>query len=81
MNPSNNDLPRLFQQLGLDSGDEAMRKFITEHRVPHGMPVCDASFWNPSQSEFLREALDEDSDWAEAVDSLAVLLTDPGKAT
>ncbi|WP_265588330.1 DUF2789 family protein [Chitinilyticum piscinae] len=35
----------------------------------------EASFWRPSQADFLRQALMEDSEWAEVVDELAVLLS------
>ncbi|MFN4236617.1 MAG: DUF2789 family protein [Vogesella sp.] len=30
----------------------------------------DAPYWTPAQSRFLREALQQDSDWAELVDQL-----------
>jgi hypothetical protein len=34
------------------------------------VPLHEAPFWTPSQAEFLRDAVCEDSDWAEVVDEL-----------
>ncbi|WP_121497412.1 DUF2789 family protein, partial [Pseudomonas aeruginosa] len=45
------------------------------HHLEEGTALPDAPFWNPAQASFLREALAEDSDWAEQVDELALQLT------
>jgi hypothetical protein len=34
----------------------------------------DAPFWSESQSHFLEEGLEEDSDWAEIIDELDAML-------
>lgn len=61
----------LFAQLGLPEEDKEIDKFIQTHRpVPENLTLVDASFWNTGQSQFLCEAIDEDSDWAELVDQL-----------
>lgn len=68
-------LPRLFDQLGLDSWEEAIDHFIEDHApLDPGSSLADAPFWSDSQRAFLSEALSDDSDWAEIVDQLAVLL-------
>lgn len=65
----------LFQQLGLPSSPEQVDDFIARHRcLCDGIALDEAPFWTDSQAEFLREAVQEDSDWAEAVDQLDVRL-------
>ncbi|NMU76583.1 DUF2789 family protein, partial [Vibrio parahaemolyticus] len=34
------------------------------------------SFWTMSQANFLKQAIEEDADWAELVDQLDVMLRD-----
>ena len=64
-------LPHLFEQLGLPAEPNAIGHFIDVHSpLPPSMSLADAPFWNHSQSEFLREELLEDGDWAEVVDEL-----------
>lgn len=61
----------LFAQLGLPDADNEIDKFIHTHRpIEENLSLEDASFWNTGQSQFLREAINEDSDWAELVDQL-----------
>ena len=68
-------LTSLFDQLGLDSWEEAIERFIVDHApLDPGESLADAPFWNDSQRAFIKEALAEDSDWAEVVDQLAVML-------
>lgn len=65
----------LFQQLGLPSSPEKVDEFVARHRcLSDGMALDEAPFWTDSQAEFLREAIQEDSDWSEAVDQLDVRL-------
>ena len=69
-------LADLFRQLGLPDDPASVELFIAAHRcLPTGVALCDASFWTPSQSQFLREEISDDADWAEVVDSLSVLLS------
>ena len=75
MDTSHHDLPGLFKQLGLAAEPAAIRAFIASHPLPHETSIEDAPFWNGSQSSFLKQALDDDAEWAEAVDELASLLS------
>lgn len=69
------DLPHLFQQLGLPSDQSAIDKFVKSHKLPNeAVEMADAPFWNSAQAAFLRESIQEDSDWAEAADQLDALL-------
>ena len=66
----------LFRQLGLADDAAAIERFIATHRpLPAGVSLCDAPFWTVSQAQFLRESIVRDADWAEPVDTLAVLLS------
>ena len=76
MDTSNHDLPALFRQLGLNADAAAIRAFIASHPLPADTDIEHAPFWSPSQAAFLKQALDEDADWAELVDELATLLQD-----
>ncbi len=69
------NLATLFAQLGLPDDRTSIDHFIASHRLEPGQALADAPFWHEAQAEFLREALQEDSDWAEEVDELAVLLS------
>lgn len=61
----------LFRQLGLPDDSGSIERFIAEHRpLPDGMRLAEAPFWTPAQSQFLREEILDDADWAELVDSL-----------
>lgn len=75
MDTSHHDLPGLFKQLGLPAEASAIRAFIASHPLPHETTIEDAPFWNRSQASFLKQALDDDAEWAEAVDELANLLS------
>jgi hypothetical protein len=69
----------LFEQLGLDSRPEQIRLFLETHApLPHALALHDAPFWTLAQASFLREAVQDDGDWAEVVDALnAALHTAP----
>ncbi len=71
MDTTPHTLETLFVQLGLPADAASIDRFIHEHRpLAAGQSVAEAPFWTPAQAEFLREAIDEDSDWAELVDEL-----------
>lgn len=74
MDTSSHTMQRLFDQLGLDSRDDAIAEFIRTHQLPDQGALDHASFWNPSQAQFIRESLGNDADWAEVVDQLDALL-------
>lgn len=78
MEPPIHNLVSLFKQLGLDTTNEAIEDFVSKNKpLPSDVELHDAQFWNASQASFLREAIEEDSDWAEIVDELNVLLRKP----
>ncbi|AUH53096.1 DUF2789 domain-containing protein [Chromobacterium sp. ATCC 53434] len=77
MDTSNHLLPGLFRQLGLPDEPTAIRAFIASHPLPPRTSLADAPYWTPAQADFLRQALDCDAEWSEAVDELAVLLQQP----
>lgn len=61
----------LFAQLGLPDSDSEIDEFIHLHRpMADNLTLEAASFWNNGQSQFIHEALDDDSDWSELVDQL-----------
>ncbi|ATE61129.1 DUF2789 domain-containing protein [Thauera sinica] len=77
MEKATHELSELFGQLGLPDDAESIQRFIASHRpLPPGVPLADAPFWSPSQAQFLREEIDDDADWAELIDTLAVLLSE-----
>ncbi|HHF3024110.1 DUF2789 domain-containing protein [Vibrio diabolicus] len=70
-------MAELFQQLGLGSSPQEIKNFINEHRHKRASaPLHEASFWTSSQATFLKQAIEEDADWAELVDQLDVMLRD-----
>ncbi|WP_174873051.1 DUF2789 domain-containing protein [Vogesella oryzae] len=75
MDTSSHDLQGLFKQLGLPADAHAIRAFIASHPLAHETNIEEAPFWSPSQAAFLKQSLDEDAEWAEAVDALANLLS------
>ncbi len=61
----------LFAQLGLSDADSEIDNFIHQHRpIADDLSLEKALFWNIGQSQFIHEALYEDSDWSELVDQL-----------
>jgi Protein of unknown function (DUF2789) len=77
MDTTPHNLQSLFAQLGLRGDRHAINAFLAGHRLAGGTLLPDAPFWNAGQSQFLREALAQDSDWAEMADELAMLLSQP----
>jgi len=65
----------LFQQLGLVADEAGISSFLETHRpLAADLSLDKADFWNAAQAAFLREAIEEDSDWAEVVDELDAML-------
>ncbi|WP_294033189.1 DUF2789 domain-containing protein [uncultured Moraxella sp.] len=60
----------LFAQLGLDSSDEAIEKFIAAHQLDEDTQLDQAPFWNDSQIAFVREEWRKDAVWAMVLDEL-----------
>ncbi len=72
----------LFAQLGLPTDEPGIRQFIAAHTpLAADLELPQASFWTPAQAAFLREALLQDSDWAELADQLSQALRRPGRAS
>lgn len=74
MDTSLHTLCALFAQLGLPDSPADIGAFIASHPLPAGTAIEDAPFWSTSQAAFLKQALDDDADWAELVDTLAARL-------
>lgn len=64
----------LFGQLGLESSDEAIEKFIAEHPLEKNTSLVEADFWTDSQRAFLKEEWKRDAAWVEIIDELNVRL-------
>lgn len=75
MEINKHDLSNLFRQLGYSGEAEDIDLFIAGNRLEKGVALTDAVFWSTTQADFLKRALADDSDWAEAVDELSVRLT------
>ena len=75
MDTTPHNLSTLFEQLGLPADAAAIKTFIHWHRpLDPRTPLHQASWWTAAQAEFLLQAIEEDSDWAEQVDALDALL-------
>ena len=74
MDTSRHTLQTLFSQLGLPNSDRSMDAFFRNHYLPRDIPLDRAAFWSVGQAQFLREAVEQDADWAETVDQLDALL-------
>lgn len=71
MDTFSHNINTLFDQLGLPSSAGEIDQFIHQHSpLSKELALHQAAFWTPSQARFIREAIEEDSDWAEAVDDL-----------
>lgn len=71
MNRTPPSMKALFDQLGLPSDPESIRRFVAEHApLPNGTRLHDAPFWNETQAKFLRDAFLDDAEWIETVDTL-----------
>lgn len=68
MDNSDHSLSQLFAQLGLPYDDVRIEQFISQHHIPAGLPLAQASGRQPAQAALLREALQQDADWIDAID-------------
>lgn len=60
----------LFAQLGLDSSDEAIEKFIANNQLDDETTLKNAPFFNESQRAFVKEEWKQDAVWALVLDEL-----------
>lgn len=65
-----NTMQTLFEQLGLPASSEEINQFIQSHSLKNQQVIHEAEFWTDSQSAFLKDAINDDADWAEIVDNL-----------
>lgn len=72
-------LSDVFKQLGLPSDTASIADFIARNTgACEGCGLCRAPIWTESQRAFLKEALNDDSDWAIPVEQLGGLLSECG---
>ena len=65
----------LFDQLGLESTQQAIDDFIDKHKpLASNIELSQAEFWSDSQASFIKETKDDDADWAEIVDQFDTML-------
>lgn len=75
MNQTTHHFKDLFAQLGLPCDELGIKHFLAMHSpLASTINLPDAPFWTPAQAAFLREAILQDSDWAELVDQLSSAL-------
>lgn len=63
-------MTHLFEQLGLDSSEEAIALFISTHQLPAQTKITEADFWHEAQRQFLAEKIKSDGEWAIVIDQL-----------
>lgn len=74
------NMQSLFAQLGEDSDEDAIARFIGKHGHIRGHTTLhEATFWSPAQAAFLRDAIVQDADWAPVVDELNARLHEAGQ--
>ncbi len=66
------NMNELFAQLGLDSSDEAIDKFVAENQLSSEEKLIEADVWTDSQRMFLQEEWQKDAAWVEIIDDLNV---------
>lgn len=65
----------LFSQLGIGDSEKDINRFInTTSPIPAAQELHEAECWNTAQATFLKQAKEEDADWAEVVDQLNVMM-------
>lgn len=75
MDTSHHHLTALFEELGLPTEPEAIRRFIASHPLAADQKIYQAAFWSEAQRDFLQSALEENADWSDAVEQLSVMLS------
>lgn len=69
----------LFLQLGLAADAPSIAAFIEDHAgVCQTCTLPYAAIWTDSQRAFLKEAINDDSDWAIPAEQLTSLLSECG---
>ncbi|WP_372843871.1 DUF2789 domain-containing protein [Psychrobacter sp.] len=68
------NMNELFAQLGLESSDEAIDRFIENNQLAKEEKLIEADIWNDNQRMFLQEEWEKDAAWVEVIDELNVRL-------
>ena len=68
------NMNELFAQLGLESSDEAIDRFIENNQLAKEEKLIEAHIWNDNQRIFLQEEWEKDAAWVEVIDELNVRL-------
>jgi hypothetical protein len=76
MDTSAHTMTCLFDQLGLDSSDAAIKSFVAAHQLPAETKITEAEFWSDGQRQFIKECYKNDADWIPIVDDLNAQLHD-----
>lgn len=63
-------MTNLFEQLGLDSSEDAIAHFIETHQLDATVKITEAEYWSDGQRQFLFEKISSDGEWALVVDQL-----------
>ena len=63
-------MTHLFEQLGLDSSEDAIALFIVTHQLSAQTKITEADYWTDAQRQFLAEKIKSDCEWAIIVDQL-----------
>ena len=63
-------MTHLFEQLGLDSSEDAIALFIVTHQLSAQTKITEADYWTDAQRQFLAEKIKSDGEWALVVDQL-----------
>jgi hypothetical protein len=75
MEHNHTDMSDLFAQLGLSSDEQSIAEFTQNNGgLPAEVKLENADIWTKQQADFLRSALVEDSEWAELIDQLNIML-------
>lgn len=75
MEQSQHSMSKLFAQLGEADDRGSIERFISTNRPLDGSVLLhEAGFWNLAQASFLREAINDDADWAAIADALNAAL-------
>ena len=75
MNAHSHTLNELFLQLGLPHEDQDIEAFVKTHKLTEQTtPLYKASFWSSSQSVFIKECWQDDSEWCNQIDHLDLWL-------
>lgn len=64
----------LFDQLGLDSSDEAIEQFIKDNQLPEHLTLKESPFFDEQQKAFIKEEWKLDAVWALVIDELNLRL-------